>query len=350
MTGKMHRDPGTSARVRLCPKSTCNCCLAQPFMHHWSVSRVHRARRPRRPGCCSLRIIFLDGYCRPSTRSLEKTRCNSSLHDARENCMHCKDYKSTFHRRKELYCYVRVPTPDSNSWKTSRTVTRSVTNHVICFTPHSSVAPCCGAYSPSLLLLLSSIVSSINGRDQVRKNTMSIEPNQDDISRTAGRAPERRARDHPFTRHTADIKFVTADGVEFKVHSVILSEASPLWESMFRLPQPSDAEGETSSDIPSIEVIEDSVTINNLLSMCYPMQRPVLYDLDEVRDTLKAAIKYDVPHVITLLKESALSFLRAAPLRVYDLVLQRLRGHRIASCPSGTVEQLPVGCALSHAV
>ncbi|EED84105.1 predicted protein [Postia placenta Mad-698-R] len=138
-------------------------------------------------------------------------------------------------------------------------------------------------------------------------------------ARTAGRAPERRARDHPFTRSTADIKFVTADGVEFKVHSVILSEASPLWESMFRLPQPRDAEGETSSDIPAIEVTEDSVTINNLLSMCYPMQRPVLYDLDEVRDTLKAAIKYDVPHVITLLKEWALSFLRAAPLRVYDL-------------------------------
>ncbi|EMD39269.1 hypothetical protein CERSUDRAFT_122690 [Gelatoporia subvermispora B] len=42
---------------------------------------------------------------------------------------------------------------------------------------------------------------------------------------------------HPFTKSSADVIIRSSDGVDFRVHRIVLAEASPVFEGMFSLPQ-----------------------------------------------------------------------------------------------------------------
>ena len=44
--------------------------------------------------------------------------------------------------------------------------------------------------------------------------------------------------EHPFNKPTADVILRSSDDVDFRVHKVILAEASPVFEGMFSIPQP----------------------------------------------------------------------------------------------------------------
>jgi len=64
----------------------------------------------------------------------------------------------------------------------------------------------------------------------------------------------------PFDRTNADVILHTSDDVEFRVHRIILSMASSFFDTMFSLPQSG-----SSSDLQSVDVTEDSRTMETLL-------------------------------------------------------------------------------------
>ena len=117
---------------------------------------------------------------------------------------------------------------------------------------------------------------------------------------------------HPFTKNSADVILRSSDGDDFKVHKLILSEASCVFESMFSLPQPSDTSERAiseSADAPKgcglgekqlaiVEVPESSRTLDLLLRYCYPMSRPPLTNLQELIPLLESMKKYDMGELV----------------------------------------------------
>lgn len=118
-------------------------------------------------------------------------------------------------------------------------------------------------------------------------------------------------RAHPFTKPNADIVLRSSDGINFRVHKLILSEASPVFEGMFALPQPAassrDSESNTAhadcDGLPVVAVTEKGKTLENLLRICYPMADPVLDAVEEVEEVLKAAQKYEIEAAVTLMRK-----------------------------------------------
>ncbi|EMD39268.1 hypothetical protein CERSUDRAFT_47695 [Gelatoporia subvermispora B] len=106
---------------------------------------------------------------------------------------------------------------------------------------------------------------------------------------------------HPFTKPSADVILRSSDKVDFKVHKLMLSEASPVFETKFSLPQPSGPEAEASDSPPS----ETSAIINQLLGFCYLMAHPDfgVGNLDQLAAVLETALKYDISAAVTHLRQ-----------------------------------------------
>ncbi|KAH9942678.1 hypothetical protein B0H21DRAFT_520642 [Amylocystis lapponica] len=126
----------------------------------------------------------------------------------------------------------------------------------------------------------------------------------------------------PFDKATADVVLRSSDDVLFRVHKIILSEASPFFETMFSLPQP--AADASSPDSPSeIPVPENSAILDDLLRICYPVPDPPLDTIDRVRDVLAAAIKYDMEAgKVACRKALQSASLLEQPLHVYAVAVQ----------------------------
>lgn len=111
---------------------------------------------------------------------------------------------------------------------------------------------------------------------------------------------------HPFTKDSADVVLRSSDGSDFRVHKLVLSEASCVFEGMFSLPQSSDTSDRQTPGSTNVEervsgdqclravvvVPESSRTLDLLLRHCYPMSRPTLTDLQEVITLLESMKKY----------------------------------------------------------
>lgn len=100
----------------------------------------------------------------------------------------------------------------------------------------------------------------------------------------------------PFDKRcNADVLFLTADNVNFYLHKNVLSLASTFFEGMFSLSQPAVTEMYAYDDLPIVEVPEDSLTLDNLLRYCYPVQEPAISDLQVLDRVLGAALRYSRP-------------------------------------------------------
>ncbi|PIL24743.1 hypothetical protein GSI_12629 [Ganoderma sinense ZZ0214-1] len=122
---------------------------------------------------------------------------------------------------------------------------------------------------------------------------------------------------HPFDQRSADIILRTSDSVDFHVHSHILSQVSPVFATMFELPQPAapppSSEPKDLAGIhPVTDVTEDSKALEPLLRLCYPDPIPGhdLHDLHDIQPALEAAIKYDMARPT---EELAARFLACTP-------------------------------------
>jgi len=131
----------------------------------------------------------------------------------------------------------------------------------------------------------------------------------------------------PFDKPGADIILRSKDLVDFRVRKAILQEASPFFEDLFKLPQPSledmELNGDTSRDgLPIILMSEDSATIDKLLRICYPTRNPQIATFDELRLLLDAARKYMMDEALETLKERLCAFAEDAPIQAYAIALQ----------------------------
>lgn len=73
----------------------------------------------------------------------------------------------------------------------------------------------------------------------------------------------------PFDDSSTDVILRSGDGVDFYIHKIILALSSPVFQSMFTLPQPPSQSAHTSTT-PVIEMAEHSTILAPLLRACYP--------------------------------------------------------------------------------
>jgi len=121
---------------------------------------------------------------------------------------------------------------------------------------------------------------------------------------------------YDFNAPDADAILRSSDEKEFRVHRLILSLASPVFQAMFSLPQPTDP----PSQIPSVDVPEPSGVLQPFVQYLYPRSHPKISDLSMWAALYTAADKYNVEMVTDLLRDMLIShFLETSPLRVYAL-------------------------------
>ncbi|KAJ7037483.1 hypothetical protein C8F04DRAFT_1092624 [Mycena alexandri] len=132
-------------------------------------------------------------------------------------------------------------------------------------------------------------------------------------------APEPFVTEYPFTKAPgADAILRSADGADFYVHRVILSLVSPVFETMFQLPQPDAAPA-----VPVIDVQETSAVLDRALRFFYPGAYPRAATLEEVQEIIKVLVsKYDVQSVVPVAKQHLEKFCSARPLAVYAIAFQ----------------------------
>ncbi|TBU44067.1 hypothetical protein BD309DRAFT_980292 [Dichomitus squalens] len=154
---------------------------------------------------------------------------------------------------------------------------------------------------------------------------------------------------HPFNQRSADVILRTSDSISFHVHTQILSQASPVFATMFELPQPSpEAPGVATLVRPVIDVSEDSKALEPLLRLCYPVKKAILRQPEDIRPVLEAAIKYDMEWPTEALTRTLTACAPHGPLQVWAigcrLGLERVarRGAEVfaGSIPVGEREQL----------
>ena len=114
----------------------------------------------------------------------------------------------------------------------------------------------------------------------------------------------------PFDHQLADVILRSSDNIDFRVFKLFLSLASPVFETMFGLPQPSegvDPDGETKDGLPVVPVSEDSKTLDVLLRFCYPStlaEDPSLENFTVATEVLEAAKKYSLDAIERLVSKA----------------------------------------------
>ena len=104
----------------------------------------------------------------------------------------------------------------------------------------------------------------------------------------------------PFDHPQADVILRSSDNIYFRVFKLFLSLASPVFETMFGLPQPSEGanqDEETKDGLPVVSVSEGSKTLDALLRFCYPStlaEDPPLDGFMFATEILEAAKKYSL--------------------------------------------------------
>ncbi|KAL5513373.1 hypothetical protein ACEPAH_3772 [Sanghuangporus vaninii] len=103
----------------------------------------------------------------------------------------------------------------------------------------------------------------------------------------------------PFDGPEGDVILRTSDSVDFWVLRAVLGLASPVFKTMFTLPQPT-VKQEEQTQPPIIPISELSRTIDLLLRLCYPIEAPRLSDqgVTLIGDVLGAALKYEIGAVV----------------------------------------------------
>ncbi|KAI0087576.1 hypothetical protein BDY19DRAFT_1058057 [Irpex rosettiformis] len=121
----------------------------------------------------------------------------------------------------------------------------------------------------------------------------------------------------PFNLSSADVVFLTTDNVEYRLHKNILSIASPFFNDMFTLVQPSQGITRDNATDERIPVTEDSETFDDLMRLLYPVADPPLTDRHRVEQMLEAALKYQLQEATDILRAAWRLFIPLCPLGIF---------------------------------
>ena len=116
----------------------------------------------------------------------------------------------------------------------------------------------------------------------------------------------------------ADIILQSSDLVTFRVHRSVLAASSPFFSDMFTLPQPPNE----CNELPVVHLSEDSVVLDSLISMLYPVPPEMPESSDDSLAVLAAAAKYDMDSIRSSIRaevdrKELFSSTRAGLFRVY---------------------------------
>jgi hypothetical protein len=121
---------------------------------------------------------------------------------------------------------------------------------------------------------------------------------------------------YDFDAPDADTILRSSDGEELRVHRLILSLSSPVFQGMFSLPRHT----ESSPELPIIDVPESSDILQPFLQHLYPRSPPRITDISMWAALYAIADKYGAEVVTDLLRDMLVPrFLETSPLRVYAL-------------------------------
>ncbi|KAM5532805.1 hypothetical protein V8D89_013524 [Ganoderma adspersum] len=148
-------------------------------------------------------------------------------------------------------------------------------------------------------------------------------------SASQGATPATHLASSPFNKPDADIILRSGDGVDFCVRRHILFEASPVFESILSIPQP-------STDVrPIVELVEDEKTLDTILRICYPIVKPkASVQVEEVERAVKVAQKYEMELPLSVLMDELLELAKTSPFAVWAVGcrtgLERVARHAAA--------------------
>ena len=125
------------------------------------------------------------------------------------------------------------------------------------------VSVSCGRYTDPKLLRMLNFVQAESALSLVQDQ----EYPKTEISLTA--SPLK-----PFDVSDTNLVIRSSDLVDFRVHKSVLAMASPFFEDLLSLPQPSDSE--IVDGLPVVQFSESSELLNSLLSFIYPVRGSVL--------------------------------------------------------------------------
>ncbi|OBZ74519.1 NADPH-dependent diflavin oxidoreductase 1 [Grifola frondosa] len=112
-----------------------------------------------------------------------------------------------------------------------------------------------------------------------------------------------------------DIIIRSSDGVDFHVHSHVLSVISTGL-------LPASLDKDSTEDARTIDVPEDSRSLSTLLQLCYPMRSPRLESLDATQAVLEAARRYRIVRVVEIVEKEWVKFLPQEHLRAYFIAMK----------------------------
>ncbi|TFY54143.1 hypothetical protein EVG20_g9833 [Dentipellis fragilis] len=110
-----------------------------------------------------------------------------------------------------------------------------------------------------------------------------------------------------------DIILRSSDGVQFRLHKLILKIASPVFDDTFSIPQPPTAKIDRGSDIPIVDMAENEKVLSMLLSFCYPGPPPSLNNLGDTIQALAVTRKFQIDTVDDFFRQNLLSIAEEPP-------------------------------------
>ncbi|KAH8093874.1 hypothetical protein BXZ70DRAFT_368305 [Cristinia sonorae] len=131
---------------------------------------------------------------------------------------------------------------------------------------------------------------------------------------------------YPFIDDDADVilRTTSSDGVvDFKVHKIILSKASPFFSGMFTLPQSPNAGQECLDGKPIIDCVETPTAMRLLLLYIYPGEDPTITNLVDLSVLLDAAIKFEIEYVAAKARQLWTALVPEDPLRGFAIACLR---------------------------
>ncbi|KAI0330917.1 hypothetical protein GY45DRAFT_681407 [Cubamyces sp. BRFM 1775] len=108
------------------------------------------------------------------------------------------------------------------------------------------------------------------------------------------------------------------DGLDFRVRSQIVIEASPVMDAQLSNLQSSTPGGDLAH---TLDIAEDSSTLELLLRLCYPIANPPLNDIsvEDLEIVLRAALKYDMELPVAMLAEELMRRAKHVPLSIWSV-------------------------------
>jgi len=146
----------------------------------------------------------------------------------------------------------------------------------------------------------------------------------------------------------------SSDNVEFRVFKTFLRAASPVFETMFALPQPEETDSskidDTKDGLPVIPMTEPSGVVERMLMFIYPSwgAQPGMTTFEGVQSMLEVARKYDIEvirnHIRRMMMEPRFFKDELGYLRVFGIAFE----YRLKEVALNAMRQARKYPALGH--